>query len=162
MTNEQRDSDDDTTASSMDERQPSIDRITAFEPGVDPASAASSGLATEGAMPQDRADETEAHDSDIAPGRQRIVRARTWLLPAIGVAVVSIAVFALLVPIAPAVAWIGIASQIGILGATVACSFAIPPSRRYRSRIFAWLIGIAAASALALLLIIIAIAWSNR
>lgn len=143
---------------SRERRSPTADRIADLEPGVDPDSAGSSGVATEGVIPgektpaADRAGETE-------PGRPRVARARVWLIPAIVLTALCIAVFAFLVPVAPAVAWIGIASQAGILAAVIGCGFALPPSRRYRARVFAILMIVSGVSAIVLLLIILSIAW---
>lgn len=86
--------------------------------------------------------------------------AARWLIPSGILGVVAVVLFALAIPIAPAVAWIGIALQVGLYVAMCVTAGVVGPGR-YRSFTFAWLTIAMAASALVLLIVILVIAWAG-
>lgn len=135
--------------------RPDIHRI---QPGVDDESARTSKLAGDGM----RADENLSADAAAgAPGAADAARgARRGLWVAVGaaIAVIAVVVFALLVPLTPALAWIGIAVQVALVIMLVVSAFALPPGG-YRGSRFAWIVGFQAAAAVALLLLILIVVW---
>ncbi len=81
-----------------------------------------------------------------------------WLLPGLVLAIVAIVVFAMLLPVNLALAWIGIAFVTASAVGLVVTAFAIRQDRT-RNRMLATLMAIMAAVALILLL---AILWSTQ
>lgn len=86
--------------------------------------------------------------------------AARWLIPAGIMGAVAVVLFALAIPIAPAVAWVGVALQVGLYVAMCVTAGVVGPGR-YRSFTFAWLTIAMAASALVLLIVILVIAWAG-
>jgi hypothetical protein len=141
-----------------EERLPDdVARASAYEPGVDTASGRSS-RATEGAPTTDATpgDPTRVREQPALRGGS----AARWIVPSAILGVIAIVLFAVCIPIAAAVAWIGIALQAAFFLVLTVATLALRPSR-YRSGIFAGAMIGMAASALLLLLVILGVAVSG-
>ncbi len=113
-------------------------------------------------MTQDSDDEKKQDPTRVRnqPALGPNAGAARWLIPSGIMGVVAVVLFALAIPIAPAVAWIGIALQVGLFVAMCVTAGVVGPGR-YRSFTFAWLTIAMAASALVLLIVILVIAWAG-
>lgn len=134
--------------------RPDIHRI---QPGVDDESARTSKLAGDGSS----ADELASPGASSAPAAAssgRGSRRGLWVTIGLAIAVIAIVVFALLVPLAPALAWIGVAVQVALGAMLVVSAFVLPPGG-YRGSRFAWIVGFQGVAAVVLLLLILLVVW---
>jgi len=133
--------------------------IQSVEPGVD-AGAARSTKAAGGETLRDAGlgsrDATRGSDAEHRDGRGGIRRG-LWLVIGLAIAVIAIVALALLVPTAPALAWIGIALQVA-LAAMLVVSAVVLPAGGYRTSRFVWITGFQAAAAVVVLLLILIVA----
>lgn len=128
--------------------------IQRIEPGVDPESARTSKVAGDAALAAAGLPSgTETVEAPHHSGRRGL-----WLLIGAGIAVIAIVVFAILVPQAPALAWIGIALQVALVAMLAVSAFALRAGP-YRQSRFAWITGFQGLSAVVLLVLIAVVAW---
>ena len=121
---------DDTPRTRHDAAEPAPSLAQQYEPGVDPSHARDSRAAGPAANDGDPGSSDDRPDDRIDRVAQK-TGSRWAVLPAAIVAVVAIVLFAFAVPVAPAVAWIGIALEVA-LSAVLAVSAGLLRGGRYR------------------------------
>lgn len=77
-----------------------------------------------------------------------------WLVPTALLGAVAIALLVLTLPIAPVVAWVGIALQVGLFVSMAICAAVLPAGRRRGYALAILMIGMAVAALVSLLLLL--------
>lgn len=129
-----------------------------YEPGVDPAHARDSRVAGPAASDGDPGSHADAGDDRGSPVARK-AGGRIALIVAGIVGVVAIVLFAVAVPVAPAIAWIGIALEVALLAALAVSAVVLREGRYRRTSILVITIAMMVAAVLfAVLLLTIGIA----
>lgn len=102
-----------------------------YEPGVDPAHARASRVAGPASNQGDPGRREDRRPDPVAPVADR-AGSRAALIPALVVGVIAIVLFAFAIPVAPAIAWIGIALEVALGALIVANAFALREGRYRR------------------------------